>query len=115
MRKKQLKLDCFGDKYSGHLVVQRMNNEELDKVRLDFGLLDGERKQKTPKENYDFMVQVFNRAKKYLIDSTVVRVEDSQPLSIEDLDYETELNTYRSEVAQAFLGGWAMGNGKEQQ
>jgi len=115
MRVKKIVPECFGDKYQGFILVKRMTNDELEKAREDLGLIDFDaKKDRTVKENYDFMRRVWDMAKPYLQSAEVLRVEDGEMLNLEDMDYETELQALRAEIATSFLRGWAMGNGNEQ-
>lgn len=116
IRTKQIKPDCFGESYSGHILVKRMKLDELEIAREQLGLLDIDvKKERTTKEDYEFMRNVYKMAKEYVISAEVVRVADGEKLDLEGLEYETELVTLHSEIASMFLNGWAMGNGKGQQ
>ena len=116
MRVKKIKLECFGEEYSGFITVKRMTDDELDTIREKLGLYDIDPEKKTStKENVDFMRKTYAMAKPYLVSAEVTRVLDGEVLDLEGLEYETELATYRADVSKSFLGGWAMGNAKGQQ
>lgn len=115
IRTKKITLECFGENYTGFILVKRMKHEDVQKHMDALGLLDKENKDMSPKEAMEFVSMAFAAAKDYLIEAEVTRVSDGQVLSLDDLDYETELTAYRAEIGSSFVRGWAMGNGKGQQ
>jgi len=116
VRTKKITPDCFGEKYKGTITVRRLKRDELDVIRDELGLLDIDPKaERTNKEDYKFMLKVYEKAKNYILAAEVERVADGEKLDLEALEYETELTELNAELASSLLAGWAMGNEKRQQ
>lgn len=115
MRTKKISLDCFGEEYSGWVEVKRLTHAELNLVRETSGIIDfQDKEEKTAKENLSFLNKAYEMARPYLVSAEVERKKDGAKLNLEDLEYETELQEFCSNVVISFLSGWAMGNEKGQ-
>lgn len=102
--------ECFGEEYSGHIVVKRMSHEDISQVMEDLGMLDMDGKEMSTKDNFLWLKKAFEESKKYLISAEVIRKSDGALLSLDDLMYETEMKNFRSDIAKGMMSGWAMGN-----
>lgn len=114
MRTKKFVPECFGEEYSGFIIVKKMTHDDIAQAMEDLGMIAMDGKEQTTKENFDWLKNAFAMAKAYLVSAEVTRVSDGVVLSLEDLMFETELKAFRADIAKGFLNGWAMGNGNAQ-
>lgn len=115
VRIKKISPECFGEAYVGHITVRRLTHTELNVAREKLGLLDLDvKKDRTTKEDFEFMQRVYEYAKGFLVSAEVQRVSDGEKLDLEGLEYETELTTFHSDISKSFLSGWSMGNANGQ-
>lgn len=110
MRTKKFVPECFGDEYSGFIIVKKMTHDDIAQAMEDLNMVAMDDKEMSTKDSFDWLKNAFAMAKSYLVSAEVTRLSDGQVLSLEDLMFETELKAFRSDIAKGFLNGWAMGN-----
>ena len=110
IRTKKFVPECFGDEYSGFIIVRKMTHDDIANAMENLGMVEMDGKEMSTKDNFDWLKNCFNMAKEYLVSAEVTKVSTGEKLGLEDLMYETELKTFRSDIAKGFLNSWAMGN-----
>ena len=110
IRTKKFVPECFGEEYSGFIIVKKMTHDEIAQAMEDLGMVEVDGKEMSTKDSFDWLKKAFGMAKEYLVSADVLKVSNGEKLTLEDLMYETELKAFRSDVAKGFLNGWAMGN-----
>ena len=114
IRTKKFIPECFGEEYSGFIIVKRMTHDQLSQAMEDLGVLEMDGKEQSVKDNFMRLKKTFDMAKEYLVSAEVTKISTGEKLSLDDLMFETELKAFMAEIAKGFISGWAMGNGNAQ-